>query len=576
VSLRRRLVVGMLLLLVVGIGVTDVATRLTLRSFLYGRLDEQVDVAQSAAYTYIETVYTHARQAGDHLATTDLTAWLAQLSQAPATPNPAQSADAADVTPPPVTRGRPLGTALSARVSPDIYIEVLGPRGHVVYKRPSGLNAPLDPAPVLPKHVAILHAAPPVRFGTSHGVYLPDQPSFTATAVGASGPYYRGEALAVPGGTLVTAIPLGPTVSTLRSLTRVEAVVSAVVLVAMLLLVLWIVRLGLRPLDEMTETARAIAGGDMRRRVRPSDPAGEVGRLGTALNGMLSQIEAAFAERQTSETRLRRFVADASHELRTPLTSIRGYAELLRKGALPDEAAERRAAERIEHEAARMGVLVDDLLLLARLDQGRPLERERVDLARVAGDAVDAARAADAEHPVDQDLEAGAIVHGDVMRLRQVVDNLLANAAVHTPAGTPVRVRVARRGDWVDLEVADEGPGLAPEQVERVFDRFYRGAEARRRPGTGLGLSIVAALAEAHGGHAEVTAEPGGGSRFLVVLPAAADGPALPDGQRGSNDQSADPAGPTDQAPGASAPGTGPDDGNIGSDGPTLGTPARR
>ena len=559
-SLRRRLVVGMLVLLVVGIGVTDVATRLTLRSFLYGRLDEQVDVAQSSAYGYIETEYGRARHAGDPTATDNPTAWLAQLSQPVTPPSPDPSGD---VAPPVVRQGRLLATVLSARISPDIYLEILSADGQVVYRRPSGSNAPLDPAPVLPHHMAVLNVAPVVHFGTRHGVYLPDQPTFTATAVGANRAYYRGEALAVPGGTMVTAIAIAPTVSTLTSLTRVEAVVSAVVLLAMLLLVLWIVRLGLRPLDEMTSTARAIAAGDMRRRVRRSDDRSEVGRLGSALNGMLSQIEAAFAERRTSESRLRRFVADASHELRTPLTSIRGYAELMRKDALPDEDARRRAAERIEHEAARMGVLVDDLLLLARLDQGRPLEHERVDLGQVVADAVDAARAADAGHPVELELGHGTAVDGDAVRLRQVVDNLLVNATVHTPPATVVHVRVVRRGRWVELEVADDGPGLDPEQVDRVFDRFYRGVEARRRPGTGLGLSIVAALAEAHGGRAEVRASAGPGARFLVTLPAADTDEDSPTG--------AGPGGPGS----AHTPGTGRDDGNIERDGRTVGAPAR-
>lgn len=569
-SLRRRLVIGMLVLLVVGIGVTDVATRLTLRSFLYGRLDEQVDVAQSAAYNYIDGAYVRARQAGDHSVTADPAAWLAQLSQSTAPQTFDQTAANADTTPPvsiPPRAGRLVPSLLSARVSPDIYLEILGPHGQVLYRRPSGSSAHTDPAPVLPHNIAVRSGLPSQRFGTSHGVYLPDQPSFTTTAVGANRPYYRGEALAVPGGVLITAIALAPTVETLRSLTRVEAVVSAVVLLALLIFVLWVVRFGLRPLDEMTSTAREIAAGDMRRRVRHSDERSEVGRLGLALNGMLSQIEAAFAERETSQTRLRRFVADASHELRTPLTSIRGYAELLRKGALPDEEARRSAAERIEHEAARMGVLVDDLLLLARLDQGRPLEREPVDLAKVAGEAVDAARAADGGRPMDLAVEAGATVQGDAVRLRQVVDNLLANASVHTPPDTPVHVRVARRGRFVELEVADDGPGLAPEQAERVFDRFYRSPEARRRPGTGLGLSIVAALAEAHGGHAEVLAGSGNGARFLVTLPAAG---GVAQSKAGEGDTGA--RRDEDAEHGGDG---GPGDGNIGGDDRTVGAPVR-
>ncbi len=327
--------------------------------------------------------------------------------------------------------------------------------------------------------------------------------------------------MAVPGGTLVTAISLDPTDETLASLTHVELFVSIGVMIALLLLVLWVVRLGMRPLDDMTETAGAIAGGDLTRRIRRADDRSEVGRLGTALNGMLSQIEAAFRERTSSEARLRRFVADASHELRTPLTSIRGYAELLRKGAFDTEDDRRRAAERIEGEASRMGLLVDDLLLLARLDQGRPLELDPVDLRRVVAEAVDAARTEDSGRPVTLEVEGPVVVRGDAARLRQIVDNLLQNASLHTPAGTPVHVeRACGRGTTAVVRVADEGPGLDAEQAARVFDRFYRGSEARTGEGTGLGLSIVAALAAAHGGRAGVDTAPGAGAVFAVEIPA--------------------------------------------------------
>jgi two-component system OmpR family sensor kinase len=271
----------------------------------------------------------------------------------------------------------------------------------------------------------------------------------------------------------------------------------------------------------MTETAGAIAAGDLSQRVRRPEERGEVGRLGSALNGMLSQIEAAFAERTASESRLRRFVADASHELRTPLTSIRGYAELLRKDALVDDASRRRAAERIEHEASRMGLLVDDLLLLARLDQGRPLERFSVDLGTVVRDAVEAARAVDHQRRISLEVSGEVRVSGDAARLRQVFDNLLRNAVIHTPAGTPVHVSVRRDGQRAVITVADEGPGLAVDQSARLFDRFYRGSEARTGEGTGLGLSIVSALAAAHGGRALVESAPGRGTVFTVELPAA-------------------------------------------------------
>jgi two-component system OmpR family sensor kinase len=260
--------------------------------------------------------------------------------------------------------------------------------------------------------------------------------------------------------------------------------------------------------------------------VEPADDRTEVGQLGLSLNSMLGQIEAAFSAQQESESRLRRFVADASHELRTPLTSIRGYAELFRRGAAdrPEDLA--KAMRRIEQEAARMGVLVDDLLLLTRLDQGRPLEREPVDLARVAADAVDDARAVDPDREITLDTPERPTVTGDDVRLRQVMGNLLTNARQHTPPGTPVHVRVATEDGSAIVEVADEGPGLTPDQAVRVFERFYRADESRTRErgGTGLGLAIVAAITEAHGGKAAVETAPGAGARFRVELPLPSNG----------------------------------------------------
>jgi len=327
-------------------------------------------------------------------------------------------------------------------------------------------------------------------------------------------------------GTLIVAVPLTETTATLRQLLGVELVASALVLAATIALALWLVRLGLKPLEDMGATADAIAAGDLSRRVAPAESGTEVGRLGMALNGMLSQIEAAFEQRTRSEDRLRRFVADASHELRTPLTSIRGYAELFRRGAegRPEDLA--RSMEAIETEAARMGVLVDDLLLLARLDQGRPLELEPVDVAEVAAEAVDAARAIDPDRDVALDCEGDATIEGDRGRLRQVFDNLLDNARGHTPAGTPARVTVRREADDVRVVVADEGPGLSPEARERVFERFYRDDDARSREtgGAGLGLAIVAAIVGAHGGEVSV-GEPATGAAFELRFPVRS-GPA--------------------------------------------------
>jgi two-component system, OmpR family, sensor kinase len=235
---------------------------------------------------------------------------------------------------------------------------------------------------------------------------------------------------------------------------------------------------------------------------------------------MLGQIERAFRAREASEAKLRRFVADASHELRTPLAAVRAYSELYRRGAStrPDDLD--RAMSGINRESERMSLLVEDLLLLARLDEGRPLEQEPVDLGEVVGEAVETARTVEPSRSIDLEAEP-VVVLGDRDRLRQVVDNLLANVRAHTPVDGAVRVRVARNGTDAVLEVADSGPGLDEEEMERVFERFHRGDPSRSRAsgGVGLGLSIVAAVAEAHGGSASADSEPGRGSTFRVCLP---------------------------------------------------------
>ena len=326
------------------------------------------------------------------------------------------------------------------------------------------------------------------------------------------------------GDTLYVAFPTTELDETLHRLVGIELVFSAAVLLFLALLSLAVVRLGLAPLERIAAAAGDIAGGDLSRRVEPAEPDTEIGRLGLALNAMLAQIETAFAERATSEDRLRRFVADASHELRTPLTAIRGYAELFRRGAAerPEDLA--RAMRRIEDEAARMGLLVEDLLLLARLDQGRPLERQPVDLVTVAGDALADLSAVDPARPVTYEHPDSLVVTGDEARLRQVAGNLLANARVHTPEGSAVHVRVRADDGRAILEVADEGPGLPPGEEGRVFERFYRADAARARTGgnggTGLGLSIVAAIVAAHGGTVQAGSPPRGhGAYFMVALP---------------------------------------------------------
>lgn len=294
-------------------------------------------------------------------------------------------------------------------------------------------------------------------------------------------------------------------------------------LAALTLLAALLIRRGLRPLDRIVGTAAAIGGGDLGRRVEAGPPGTEVGRLGDALNAMLGQIERAFREREESEDRLRRFVADASHELRTPVATIRGYAELFRRGAATRQDDLEKAMRRIEAEAARMGSLVDELLLLARLDQGRPLDRAPVELTELAADAVADTLAIDPDRPLSLDYDGPVRVTGDAARLRQVVGNLLANVLDHTPTGTQATVRVGLDGGRALIEVADAGPGMAPDHLARVFQRFYRvdhghGRDARNG-GAGLGLSIVEAVVTAHGGDVSARAVPGGGTSFLVRLP---------------------------------------------------------
>jgi two-component system, OmpR family, sensor kinase len=354
---------------------------------------------------------------------------------------------------------------------------------------------------------------------------LPVGRIITVDGAEGAGTRYRVLAQRDPMGSTITvaAIPLGATDDTLRRLLAVEALVIAAVLIVLGLISWLVVRVGLLPLDRMGHTAGAIAGGDLSHRIESTDPRTEVGRLGISLNAMLDRLEQAFGEREASEDRLRRFIADASHELRTPLASIRGYAELFRMGAARDPAEVEKAMRRIEDEAARMGVLVEDLLTLARLDEVPDTPHSELDLVGIVRDAADDGRAVAPGRDIRVEAEGPALVVGDRDQLRQVLGNLLRNAFVHTPQGTPIEVTLERAGDAVRLEVRDHGPGLPTSDAEALFERFWRSEAGRERGrgGAGLGLAIVAAIVDAHGGDVRAGNAPGGGASFVVTLPGA-------------------------------------------------------
>src|SRR3954447_9525870 len=337
-----------------------------------------------------------------------------------------------------------------------------------------------------------------------------------------SGPQYRAVLAARPdGGFVAVALPLTDVDAAVDRLIRVEIIVTAIILGLLALVTYWVLRLGVRPIKTMTATATAIAGGDLSHRVPEVAPGTEAGELGSALNQMLTRIEEAFDERTRTEARLRRFAADASHELRTPVATVRGYAELYRAGGLqePNELSE--AMRRTEQEAIRMGSLIEDLLLLARLDQGRPLELGSVDLAALARDTVADARVVHPERDLTAEAPDPIVVQGDDGRLHQVVANLVGNAIVHTPPETRVVVRARVFGPEAMIEVSDDGPGMTQEVADQAFERFYRAdpSRSRHKGGSGLGLSIVDAITLAHGGRAELHTAPGEGTTVRIFVP---------------------------------------------------------
>jgi two-component system, OmpR family, sensor kinase len=469
-SLRARLLVAVLALTAVGLLLLGGITYAEQRSFQYERVDQQVRAA--------------ADQMGPELARAMGRAINGEYDD---------------------HRGRPAGGGPNFGLPAGTYGQKRDASGGVLFGKVFAVNQTVTAKPALPAKLPvgrIITVDGAKGAGTRYRVLaLPDQRDSTID---------------------IAAIPLRATDDLLERLLVVEALVIAAVLLVLGIVSWVVVRVGLLPLDRMGHTAGAIAAGDLSHRVESTDPRSEVGRLGLALNAMLDRLEQAFGEREASEHRLRRFIADASHELRTPLASIRGYAELFRMGAARDPADVEKAMRRIEDEATRMGVLVEDLLTLARLDEVADAPHGEVDLAAVVRDAVDDGRATAPTRTIRARLDEPAAVIGDADQLRQVLGNLLRNAFVHTPEGTPIDVTLSRANGEVRLEIRDHGPGLPPGDPDALFERFWRteGGRERGRGGAGLGLAIVAAIVDAHGGHVRAENAGGGGASFVVTLPA--------------------------------------------------------
>ena len=492
-SLRARLLAGLIALTAAGLAIAGIVTYTAERSFLISRTDQVFNVTAIRSFEdLLDAKLGLHRQGGGPPPGGGPQPGGGQLFGQP------DEGDHPGVAPTAVSP--PVGTY-------GIYISASGTQ------HPYEFAASGEQRPALPRK-------PPIS--------TPKHPRIFTVGSDPAGIEYH--AIAEPSdtgsGTTVIAVPLTDVSGTLTRLRDIELIVIAGVLLALAALAWLLIRLGLRPLDRIGATAGAIAAGDLSRRVAPATPRTEVGRLGLALNAMLGQIERAFAERQASEDRLRRFLSDASHELRTPLTSIRGYAELFRMGAASTPEETEKAMARIEEEATRMGVLVEDLLALARLDEMPQTRHDPVDLEPLLHDAADDARAAAPDREVLVSVAGAHIASGDSSQLRQVLANLLRNALTHTPPATPIELSLEDMDGHVRVVVRDHGPGLPEGAQATVFERFWRSesGRGRGRAGAGLGLAIVAAIVDAHGGRVSAANAPGGGAAFSFEIPAAASG----------------------------------------------------
>ncbi len=498
-SLRSRLLVAIGVIALVALAIADVATYKSLESFLYQRVDQQLEQSHVTPEGIVES--------GRALSCYPAPGTGGGGPGGPAPFGTQGDGDADD------------GPSNAIQVYAE---EVRSSNGGVV----GGQSCPayVDGhayTPVIPTPITG-YAPDPVDGKVAY---------FTAASSQAGGPSFRVRASTLSDGDiLIVAQPLGDTGSTLHQLLLIELAVTGGAVVLALIGGFWLVRLGLRPLRDMERTAESIAAGNLTERVQGENEKTEMGRLARTLNVMLARIESAFGARvaserrlRASEARLRRFVADASHELRTPIAAISAYAELFGRGASEQKEDLERLMGGIRNETGRMEHLVADLLLLARLDEGRPMEERSVDLVALCAEAVQTASTVGPDWPITFHASRPIEVMGDATSLRQVVDNLLGNVRAHTPPGTGARVSVEPEGEGAVITVADNGPGMEPDEAAHIFERFYRSDPSRSRThgGAGLGLSIVSAIVANHGGTVAAQGRVGEGTTFTVHLPPA-------------------------------------------------------
>jgi two-component system OmpR family sensor kinase len=478
-SLRSRLTLGVVLLTALGYFAASFLTQSLLKGYLTSEVDRQITAIAEGTTPRIQEAGIAHESGENHFGPDE-----DHGVSAPAKPLPL------------------------TRIPTSSSVTLLDSNGNVV----SGLGGDLNSAPITTYVKGLLPAEV-----ASHG----DKP-FTIEAPGSD---FRVVARALPnnGGTVVAAQSLADLDRTSARLGYLFSLIGVLLLLIIAIAARSVIRVGLRPLEDAEKTAEEIASGNLSARMPEANPTTEVGRLVSSLNTMLARIEDSFSVRTESENKLRRFVADASHELRTPITAIRGFSELHRQGAVTGEKETSELIGRIENESKRMGSLVEDLLLLARLDQSREIESKPVDINHVVEEAVISARVAGPNHPVTFNTSHSEVFTlGDEVRIHQVVANLLANARSHTHAVTPIHVSVNSTDQGVEISVADQGPGLTPEDQKRIFERFYRADSSRVRTGpdgSGLGLSIVDAVMRAHGGSVSVQSTPGSGATFTLIFP---------------------------------------------------------